>query len=128
MINLDEDASMNQVIKDEGIVLYLSLKPRSDQDDIFILRGVNNGFTSIDPKSCGGHKSHSTPNSPSKKESPRRLKRSSSASDPIMRSPEIKCFHDHYRSSSQSKITRRLKCSHFRYNFIMHRHSSWQIN
>ena len=115
VLNLDNKEPTQPLNSNDGIVLYLILKPQltNDSVDDLVLRGVNHGF--IEHRSLKRVKSISTPNSPTKKESPKRLKRSSSASDPLMRSPpDTRCYHDHYCHSSSVRSARRLKCSHSR--------------
>ena len=114
MLNLDNKIAQH-VEPNDGIVLYLILRPEVTMESVddLVMRGVNHGF--IEHKSLKRMKSISTPNSPTKKESPKRLKRSSSASDPLIRSsPDTKCLHDHYCDNSRVRSTRRLKCSHTR--------------
>ena len=98
---------------DEGVVLYLILKPVKEEaskyEDLFILQGVTNEFTCKQTISRIKNSS-STPNSPAKMTSSKMLKRSQSATDPLMRSPET--YHEPY--SNISTTTRRLKCSHSR--------------
>ena len=108
LINI-EDIEAQDTDYDEGVVLYLVLKPVKNPEDLFILQGVTNEFSPKHPSKIV-KKSSSTPNSPAKITSSKTLKRSQSATDPLMRSSDS--YHEPY--SNFSATTRRLKCSHSR--------------
>ena len=114
LINI-EDFEDEDTDHAEGLVLYLILKPVKKEcsvrnsEDLFILQGVTNEFGHKQIASKN-KKSSSTPNSPAKMTTSKVLKRSQSATDPLMRSFET--YHEPYSNFSTS--TRRLKCSHSR--------------